>query len=65
MPRSIEVLENDRKNRMRFLIFYTDATLHPTGTAAPLATLLPALQLLLALLYRSLSLSFFSRALSL
>ena len=59
MPRPIEALKTIENQLHSIFSFYTDAILHLAATAAPLATLLPALQFLLALLYRSLSLSFF------
>ena len=59
MPRPIEALKTIENQLHNIFSFYTDAILHLAATAAPLATLLPALQFLLALLYRSLSLSFF------
>ena len=65
MPRPIEALKTIENQLHSIFSFYTDAILHLAATAAPLATLLPALQFLLALLYRSLSLSFFSFSLSL
>ena len=63
MPRSIEALKTIENQLHSIFSFYTDAILHLAATAALLATLLPALQFLLALLYRSLSLSFFSLSL--
>ena len=63
MPRPIEALKTIENQLHSIFSFYTDAILHLAATAAPLATLLPALQFLLALLYRSLSLSFFSLSL--
>ena len=65
MPRPIEALKTIENQLHSISSLYTDAILHLAATAAPLATLLPALQFLLALLYRSLSLSFFSLSLSL